>query len=41
MPRTVYKLLAEDHPGAAGQILKNLLQKVEQMAGDAGQYPAL
>lgn len=30
MPRSAYKQLAEDHPGSAGKILQNLLEKVEK-----------
>mmetsp|Transcript_26989 Transcript_26989/g.41400 ORF Transcript_26989/g.41400 Transcript_26989/m.41400 type:complete len:841 (-) Transcript_26989:19-2541(-) len=32
-----YKLLAQDHPGSAGRILQNLLEKVEEMAEGPGQ----
>ena len=30
--RTAYKLLAQDHPGSAGQVLQNLLAKVKEMS---------
>jgi CRP-like cAMP-binding protein len=32
MSRSAYKMIAEDHPGSVGTILRNLLAKVEQMA---------
>ena len=31
MSQTAYKLIAQDHPGSAGKILRNLLHKVEEM----------
>jgi len=32
MSRSAYKLIAQDHPGSVGKILKNLLDKVEELA---------
>ncbi|KAL7476990.1 hypothetical protein ACHAW6_002813 [Cyclotella cf. meneghiniana] len=35
MPRSTYKLLAQDHPGSVAKILQNLLTKVERTAMQA------
>lgn len=34
MPRSTYKLIAQDHPGSVGKILNNLLTKIEKIALD-------
>eukprot|EP00577_Skeletonema_sp_RCC1716_P005459 CAMPEP_0113375926 /NCGR_PEP_ID=MMETSP0013_2-20120614/2360_1 /TAXON_ID=2843 ORGANISM="Skeletonema costatum, Strain 1716" /NCGR_SAMPLE_ID=MMETSP0013_2 /ASSEMBLY_ACC=CAM_ASM_000158 /LENGTH=760 /DNA_ID=CAMNT_0000257981 /DNA_START=359 /DNA_END=2638 /DNA_ORIENTATION=+ /assembly_acc=CAM_ASM_000158 len=35
MPRSTYKMLAQDHPGSIGKILQNLLAKVEHASMQA------
>jgi len=41
MPRTAYKLIAQDHPGSIGKILQNLLDKIELEASDQEDQPVL
>jgi ankyrin repeat protein len=36
MPRSLYKMLQEDHPGSSGKILANLLAKVVQLEEQEG-----
>lgn len=37
MPRTTYKMIAEDHPGSVGSVLQNLLEMVERMTTNSGK----
>jgi CRP-like cAMP-binding protein len=37
MSKSAYKLLSEEHPGSVGKVLQNLLEKVEEMAAEAGK----
>jgi CRP-like cAMP-binding protein len=37
LPRTVYKMIAEDHPGSIGKLLQNLLENVEELARKTGE----
>ena len=36
MPRSTYKLLAEDHPGSASNVMHNLLARTDAMAAERG-----
>lgn len=36
MPRSTYKMIAEDHPGSVGKLLQNLLENVQEQARKTG-----
>jgi CRP-like cAMP-binding protein len=41
MPKSMYREIAEEHPGSVSKILKNLLTKVEGMAEKLGTRPSV
>jgi ankyrin repeat protein len=41
MSRAGYKLIADDHPGSVGRILRNLLSKVEEIATEKETDPSV